>query len=631
MKELLRCFYNFPTWSKLVCFLFFTCLVYTNALNNPFHYDDFHSIVENPHLRSWKNIPSFFTNPSTFSVYPENAMYRPFLLFTFCINYTINAYDPFGYHLVNLMLHLGCIIVLWGLSRQFLGKTQGVWVAVIFFGIHPLHSECINYISSRSEVLSGFFFLFSLWCYGHIRFSSGVRFFLVTACYCLALLSKSIAILLPFIVVGTDLIMNRSVFYEKWLKIVLGFVATVYVFGLRNWIVRATIDAPVRTFDEQFWTQIKALVFYIKMIIWPSNQNADHQFLISDSLFDPISFFSFLFLVSFIIWLYRQRQARPFLVFCTICFLLALAPSIVVPLNVLVNEHRMYLPSVFFSLGIGYIWNIFRSKNHKALVIMYSVGLIAVIALSVASVKRNSVWRSSLSLWEDSARKAPLMARPYIFWGKALEEKGDYVNAINIYKYALTRDPDHFPLYSQLGKLFHIIGDRTRSHEVFKTGLQLFPQSGEMWFNFAEVLREQELWDDTLLAYLQALRYITNDDVLHNNLGNTFQMLNRPDEAIIQHRLAIKINPNDARSWVNLGNAYMMKSLNDSSLIAFQKALEINEEYSGAWISLGSCFEVLGRKQEALNAYSRARKLDPTVEDYVETREKMILKGYDYD
>ena len=68
---------------------------------------------------------------------------------------------------------------------------------------------------------------------------------------------------------------------------------------------------------------------------------------------------------------------------------------------------------------------------------MYSVGLIAVVALSVATVKRNSVWRSPLSLWEDSARKAPLMARPYIFWGEALEEKGDYVNAINVYKYAL--------------------------------------------------------------------------------------------------------------------------------------------------------------------------------------------------
>ncbi|MEE3233033.1 MAG: tetratricopeptide repeat protein [Candidatus Latescibacterota bacterium] len=627
MKKYERVLHGIPAWSKIMCLLFVTCIVYANSLHNPFHYDDFHSIVDNPQLRSWENIPIFFTNPLAFSVYPENAMYRPFLLVTFCLNHLINGYDPFGYHVVNLALHLGCILFLWGLGRQYLGRTEGVWVAVIFFAVHPINSESINYISSRSEILSGFFFLFSLWCYGHASFSRGLRILFVCTGYCMALLSKSIAISLPVVVIAIDLFMKRSILTEKGLKFALGVIAAIYIFGVRNWIVRATVAEPVRSFAEQFWTQTKALVFYIKMIIWPSGQNVDHQFLISDSLFDPISFSAFLFLVSVGIWLFYYRYSIAFLFLCAVCFLLVLGPSIVVPLNVLVNEHRLYLPIVFFSLGLGYSWNRYINGFCENSTVMHSLALIAFIALAVTTVNRNSVWNTSLSLWEDSAHKAPLMARPYIFFGEALEANGDYRRALRAYDHALTRDPNHYPLYSRMAKLFQNMGDYNRSREIFEMGLRLSPKSGDLWSDYAEVLREQGRWDDVLHAYLKALELLPTDDALHNNLGNTYQMLNRPNEAIIHHKIALRIDSVDARSWVNLGNAYMMKSVNDSSLMAFNKAVKVNESYAGAWLSLGNCLETLGRKREALKAYFRAMYLDPGVEDFVERREKDLNKG----
>ena len=627
MKKFGSLWHGVPAWSKIVCLLFITCVVYANSLHNPFHYDDFHSIVENPQIRSFKNIPSYFTNPSAFSVDPENAMYRPLLLVTFSLNHLINGYDPFGYHVVNLSLHLGCIFFLFGLGRQYLGKTEGVLFAAILFAIHPINSESLNYISSRSEILSGFFFLFSFWCYGHVSFPFALRIFLVCAGYCAALLSKSISISLPLVIIASDLLMKRGVLNEKLLKIGLGVIAVIYVFFVRHWIIRATIAEPVRSFSEQFWTQIKALVFYVNLIVCPRNQNVDHQFLISDNLFDPIAFLAFLLLFSVAIWLFRQRYSNPFIILCAVCFLLVLAPSVVIPLNVLVNEHRLYLPSVFFFLAIGYSWNKVKNRFGNNSNVIYTLAIISFSALAVTTVKRNTVWNSSLSLWEDSAHKAPLMARPYIFWGEALEANFEYQKALNAYSHALKRDPDLIALYSQIGKLLHDMGDHTRSRETFEVGLQISPQSGDLWSDYAEVLREQERWEDVLNAYLNAVQFRSYDDGLHNNIGNTFQMLNRPDEAIIYHRKALKINSADARSWVNLGNAYLMKSLNDSSLIAFERAIEVNQNYAGAWLSLGNCLERLDRKEDALKAYFRAVHLNPSYEGYVESREKVLNKG----
>lgn len=627
MKKFGSMWQGVPAWSKILCLFFITSMVYANSLHNPFHYDDFHSIVDNPQLRSFKNIPSYFTNPFAFSVDPQNAMYRPLLLVTFSLNYLINGYDPFGYHVVNLCLHLGCIFFLCGLGRQYLGKTEGVWVTAVLFAIHPINSEPLNYISSRSEILSGFFFLFSLWCYGHVSFSSTVRIILVCAGYCAALLSKSISISLPLVIIASDLLMKRGVLNEKLLKIGLGVIAVVYLFFVRHWIIRATIAEPVRSFSEQFWTQIKALVFYVNLIIWPSNQNVDHQFLISDSLFDPVAFLAFLFLFSVAIWLFRQRYSNPFIILCAVCYLLVIAPSVAIPLNVLVNEHRLYLPSGFFFLAVGYSWNKVKNRFCNNSNVLYTLAIISFSALAVTTVKRNTVWNSSLSLWEDSAHKAPLMARPYIFWGEALEANFDYQSALNAYIHALKRDPNLIALYSQTGKLLQDMGDHTRSRETFEVGLQISPQSGELWADYAEVLREQGRWDEVLNAYLHAVQFRSDDDGLYNNLGNTFQMLNRPDEAITHHRKALKINSADARSWVNLGNAYLMKSFNDSSLTAFERAIQVNENYAGAWLSLGNCLERLDRKKEALNAYFRAVSLDPSYEEYVESRKKDLSKG----
>src|SRR3990172_8186065 len=109
--------------------------IYANSLSNGFHYDDIHHIVRNPHIRSLNNIPSFFADPETFSSQSESHQhYRPFLMLTYAVNYYFGALNPIGYHLVNLMFHVGSAFLLFLIVKLMLSKEGfGGWGDSPFF------------------------------------------------------------------------------------------------------------------------------------------------------------------------------------------------------------------------------------------------------------------------------------------------------------------------------------------------------------------------------------------------------------------------------------------------------------------------------------------------------------------
>jgi hypothetical protein len=134
-------------------------ILYGSSLDGRFHYDDFHSIVQNPHIRELGNSAAFFVNTDMFSVDEDKAMYRPLLLLSFALNYAFHGYDIVGYHVVNIALHYACVLLVWGIAIR-MGCTQFVALIVAaMFCAHPLATEPVNYISSRSELMGACFFL----------------------------------------------------------------------------------------------------------------------------------------------------------------------------------------------------------------------------------------------------------------------------------------------------------------------------------------------------------------------------------------------------------------------------------------------------------------------------------------
>ena len=90
--------------------------IYANSLSGSFHYDDFHSLVWNPHIRDLQSIPAFFADPGLFSADPDKAMFRPLLLVSYGVNYALGGYEVAGYHLFNLLVHLVCVLLIWHIA-----------------------------------------------------------------------------------------------------------------------------------------------------------------------------------------------------------------------------------------------------------------------------------------------------------------------------------------------------------------------------------------------------------------------------------------------------------------------------------------------------------------------------------
>ena len=618
-------------------------LVYLNSLQNPFHYDDLHSIVDNPHIRELKNIPAFFVDPTLFSVEPGNAMYRPLLLSTFALNYAISGYQVWSYHLVSVLLHLGCVLLVWEIGRMLLWSDAAAGTAALVFGLHPINTEPLNYISSRSEVLAGFFLLLCFWAFLRRRERGGGLLLLVTA-FVAGLLSKSTVIVLPALFLAGDLVFWPTRLRRDFrLYGILSVMGILYLTVVWKFLKKAMVGEPVRSYGEQIWTQVKAFVFYLKLLLWPSGLNVDHQFLISDTFFDPFAASALVFMISLLgLGLYHWKR-HPLPLFLLAWFLLVLAPSSLVPLNVLVNEHRLYVPSVAFALIVGYFFKLIEAKGENWRKIGGVVVLVGLAGYAGVTVKRNQVWADVYSLWGDAAAKAPLMARPFIFLGDAYDRDGRKAEAMRAFERVIQRDPGFAQAYAKLGELYLEQRRYGEAEEMLRKGLEKEPEDAELWRYLGEVYRDQERWEECLKAYLEAVRFDGEDDALHNNLGNAYQMAGRPQEALVHHLRALDINPEDARTWLNIGNAHLMMGGNQESIgnahlmvgeyqesrSAYLKAVELDSLFAGAWLNLGVLYEKLDQKQEALEAYEKGVRIDPNYTGFVEERRRILQDGKD--
>ena len=132
-------------------------LAYSNFFQNSFHFDDDHAIVENASIRSLSHWTTFFTDAHTFSSQPSNATYRPIVTLSFAIDYAVHgALDPVPFHVTQLLL-LIAVGVLLTFFYTFLfgaGEEIAAVIAATIFCLHTANTETMNFLSSRSELLS---------------------------------------------------------------------------------------------------------------------------------------------------------------------------------------------------------------------------------------------------------------------------------------------------------------------------------------------------------------------------------------------------------------------------------------------------------------------------------------------
>lgn len=581
---------------------------YGNSFDNGFHYDDFHSLVDNPHVRSLDNWRAFLSDPTAFSSMPDRAMYRPLVLFSYAFNYRLDGYAVGGYHLVNWFVHLGSALAVCALARAL---TAGVWAALagaLVFALHPLCSEPVNYISSRSESLCALFFLLALIGYVRGRGGDGRWLLLGLLCFALALLAKSVALVLPLALLWYELVngqMCNALRQRRLVGIHLAhwLVVVFYLLLARTWL-GDSLGEPVRAFDVQWITQIKALVYYAYLALFPVRLSVEQPFSISESLLDGAVLCALAALCSLAYCALRGRGA---LLHILGWALLPLLPSSLMPLNVLVNEHRMYLPLALLCVGLA--CTVDRLIGRRAVLVAACVGLVAFVGINRL---RNADWLDERSLWQDAVERAPLAYRAHMHLGEALERAGERTSALKHFERAVECAPEAAEPHYNLGNALRVRGRLEEALEAYGRSLQARAHFAPALLNRAALLQDLGRYDGAEALLRRGLTEgIGARSELLRRLGVLYGKggrYGRAEEALQQ---ALQADPALVEAQYNLGNVYFEAGQVEAAMRTYGAVLDRRPAHAGARRNWGEHLLKTGEYERAKALFSEGLRLRP--------------------
>jgi tetratricopeptide (TPR) repeat protein len=559
---------------RILAVVLLPALVYANTLRNSFQYDDPHFILNNQYAHSLSGIGHFFVSPRLIGNVPLSG-YRPLTMATFVLNYVAGGQDPFGYHLVNVAIHVLNTLILYAaalaIMRSFgIAQSHTAALAVaLLFACHPINTQPVNYISGRSTLLAGGFSLLCILLYmcarepaafhseplirGHDaascpRIKGNRRRFVGSeaknlrktvlllgslAAYLCALLSKEEAVAVPGLLalyevcrfrlqIDKERLRQTAIALAPFVALTAGFmVFVIHILG----VIGDTQQA--RGLWENLFVQAKALFIYFRLIAFPTNLSIDHVVTTAASLLEPISLAAVIAAVALFAGSLFLIRSLPIVSLGLWWFVLALAPSsTLVALKLVVNEQRMYLPAVGIMLIAGSAFCAAlervstggRNGWRNAFICGFSAVL---IVLSALTVHRNTQWRDPLSLWES-----------------ALEE---------------------------------------------------YPESARA----------------------------------NTQVANIYLATGRLEDALEAAKRAVKAAPDTPETRIALANAYTRSGFQQEALIEARAAVSLNAASPDAQTTLGVIYARLGRYEEAEAAWARALELDPQNAEAKENMEKL--------
>ena len=433
--------------------------VYANSFLGAFQFDDFSTILHNPHLDSGE---VFFAH--------LDHMVRPALYFTFLIDRLLYADVAFGYHVINVGLHL---VSGWLVYRILLrapvheNTFLACWTATLFL-VHPLATETVTYLSGRASGMMSCFYLlaFLLYLKGTEEGSGGhprVWYIGSLLAFLVALASKETAVTFPVAILLWDVVVRhvrgaslRSTFlsyHVPFWGIVLALGLALVIHPQYGYLARFSLD--IRPLWHNVLSQIHAVVYAIVLFFAPWKQSFDHDLPLYHSLFEWPLVVDLTVLIGLMVAALLSVRRFPLAVFGMGWFFLQLLPTnSVIPRNDLLSERNLYLPSVGLLLAVVTgVLAVVRMNGDTSLRQWMQTGircvaLMGVMALCVFTVQRNALYQDPVLLWSDTVHKSPHKARPHNNLGHSYAVQGDWGHAIEEFRFALTLNPD-YPLAQQ--------------------------------------------------------------------------------------------------------------------------------------------------------------------------------------
>ena len=522
--------------------------VYANALGNGLVHDDVPQVLENRWIRDLGNIPDMFrTHVAGFADDQVANYYRPLMHVVYALTYRTFGLRPWAFHLVNILFHAACAVLVWGIARRFLAGAaddRGVEIAAAvagaLFAVHPIHTEAVTWVAGIPDLTYTCLVLAALLAFS--RFESGERLRWVSYVAAVALFvpapfAKEPALALPIVLVALELARGGTPFtVRRWLPIAPFFaVAALYVAArfhalgdlapLPRHAELSTLDC-VRNVPVLFAHDLVALAL-------PTGLTAFHVLDPVHALVEPRAFLSVLCCAAFgaAIGIAYRRDRATFLGLLLIA--IPLLPVLWIPWvgENSFAERYLYLPSAGFAIVVARIVAWVRAERPAAFRTVVVVTALWLVALGLVTVRRNPVWFDERSLWTDTVAKSPDGALPRTMLGDVYLESGELAQAIEQYEAAIALDPDDPAAPNNLGLAYLYAGRVADALVQLRTADRLEPDSPQTLNNLGLAYKASGRLEQAEVSFLRALDLRPGHPGLLGNLAQVYALQGKDDDA----------------------------------------------------------------------------------------------------
>ena len=598
-----------PTWMKWswVALLLAVGITYYNSFAGQFMLDDIHTFVQNtsPVRKSW---------PITEDWRALFLQQRPLVNLTFAINYIIGGSSPWGYHLVNLVIHAMAALVLMDLLRRTLltprlaRHVSPQWArplaltAAAIWALHPVQAQSVTYIIQRSESMMGLFYLLVIYCgLRSIESSQPRRTWwqaAAVAASCLGMCSKQVMVTAPLMMLLFDRVLLSRSFRQaigrSW-PMYLGLLGSLGILAGIVLSVPAGTSAGFETnnftWQEYLRTQGGVILHYLFISLLPVRLCLDLAWPRADSLAAvAIPWAVVLVLLLGTVWALIRR---PVVGLAGAWFFLILVPtSSFMPIRDAAFEHRLYL-SLAAIAAVAVVGGLILASKlahrrgvpaERFLEYFAMAGIAVIVLLGAATISRNSLYGNPLRMWQSVVRINDRNPRAHTLVGQSLREY-----------------------------------DRTdEAIEQFKKALAIDDEYAEAWASLGAAYIDKQQWEESLRCNERAIERHSDWTNQISNIGYAYLKMGQEETARQWFQKALDIDPTHQHANMNMGSLLMQQGQPAKAIVHFIKSIEAAPENVEAMYQLGLAYEARGDLPSAISQYIRANRIKETAKCYVQ-------------
>jgi len=608
-----------------------TLACYVNSLPNAFVWDDELLVVENSHIRNSLYLPAMFTT-DLFHRYDELVAthYRPMQTISYMLDYTLWGLNPLGYHLTNILLHLVCALLVWGLVEKLSGVRWLALVVAALFAVHPVNTNAVAYVAGRADPMAFAFMLGALLLYieywtrpERSPLARAGLFAASMVCFAGALFSRENALLLPLLVLAYCVTLGAPL-KDKWSN---GFLATasfaVIAVLFATWR-SVVLDIQGKPLDVDWPMSLRlrvqtvfcSLATYLGLLVWPAHLQMQRPLMVDGPwthVLTAIGLCAAAAIGTFARW---ARRSSALALFGLCWFVITLLPLTgALSLNASIAEHWLYVPSVGLYLAVGATIFQLRGRwpalQHPVAVrIAAAVCVIAVAALSARTVRRNQDWATPMSLHSQTRLAAPNSAGVRCNLGRAYVDAGQVDKAIEELLAAERLAPRYTRVKSNLAAYYLASGNINEALRKAEEATRLDPANTGALLQLATICEQQGRLGEARRHYIHAVA--TTTDIQPRLHYSKFLLKQRDFKAALNMANEMyALEPGNADVFNLLGAVLSEIHQYDKAEEAFQMARALDRHCSDADVNLGRLAIVRGDLAAAEASYESALRIQP--------------------